>query len=67
MQSDQEELRVRIVMLTQQHRDLDAAIDSLAASSTADQLQVRRLKKQKLRLRDQITRLESQLIPDLNA
>ena len=67
MQSDQEELRVRIVMLTQQHRDLDAAIDSLAASSTADQLQVRRLKKQKLLLKDQISQLEDQLLPDIIA
>ena len=67
MPADQEELRVRIAMLTQQHRDLDAAIDSLAASSTADQLQVRRLKKQKLLLKDQISQLEDQLLPDIIA
>jgi hypothetical protein len=49
------------------HRDLDVAIAELARSPGADQLRVQRLKKQKLRLKDQIARLESALIPDLNA
>ena len=49
------------------HRDLDAAIVELAKNPHADQLRVRRLKKQKLRLKDMIARLESEVIPDLNA
>jgi len=60
-------LKARIMMLKQQHRDLDAAISSLEASGTADQLQVRRLKRQKLQLKDQIVRLEDQLLPDIIA
>ena len=49
------------------HRDLDAAIDALLATGTADQLQIARLKKRKLLLRDEITMLEGQLIPDIIA
>lgn len=50
--------------LRQEHRDLDAAIDRLAADIRADQLSVRRLKKRKLWLKDCIARVESALIPD---
>ena len=53
--------------LREEHRDLDGAIDALMQSGAADLLQVQRLKKRKLLLKDQIARLESQLIPDLNA
>ncbi len=67
MQADKEELRQKIAELTQRHRDLDVAIDSLASSVTADQLQLRRLKKQKLQLKDQIAVLEDQLLPDIIA
>lgn len=49
------------------HRDLDVAITELACIPHADQLRVRRLKKQKLRLKDMINKLESELIPDINA
>lgn len=59
--------RARLKELRVEHRDLDVAIMELSKNPTADQLRVRRLKKQKLRLRDQIARLESELIPDLNA
>ena len=59
--------RARLKDLRVQHRDLDVAIIELSKNPTVDQLRVRRLKKQKLMLRDQITRLESQMIPDLNA
>jgi hypothetical protein len=62
-----ERLRERLNELKQQHRDLDAAIDSLETSGTADQLQLRRLKKQKLMLKDQIARLEDQMLPDIIA
>ena len=47
-----------------EHRDLDAAIDRLAADIRADELAIKRLKKRKLWLRDCISRLESALIPD---
>jgi len=57
----------RIVELKMEHRDLDTAIERLAADAACDELQLRRLKRRKLLLKDQIARLESQLIPDLNA
>jgi hypothetical protein len=50
-----------------EHRDLDAAIDHLAASISRDELQLTRLKKRKLLLKDAISRIESRLIPDLDA
>mgnify|MGYP001820573496 FL=1 len=59
--------RSRLKALRVEHRDLDVAITELDSNPNADQLRVRRLKKQKLRLKDQIARLESELIPDLNA
>lgn len=67
MTIEQDELKAKILQLKQQHRDLDAAIDSLAQAPTADQLQLRRLKKQKLTLKDEISTLEDQLLPDIIA
>jgi len=63
---DSEILR-RIEFLRSEHRDLDAAIGALLATGSADQLQAARLKKRKLRLRDEIAQLEDQLIPDIIA
>ena len=60
-------LQQRLVALKIEHRDLDEAIHVVQTSGRGDQLTLRRLKKQKLHLKDQIARLESQLIPDLNA
>ena len=57
----------RLRELRSAHRDLDQAIDQMAGSSMVDQLRIRRLKKERLRIRDLIARLESALIPDLNA
>ena len=57
----------RLVQMRQEHRDLDAAIDALRASPATDQLQLARLKKRKLRLKDEIAQLEDQLIPDIIA
>lgn len=54
-------------MLRVEHRDLDAAIAALMANQAADQLQLARLKKRKLRLRDEIAALEDQLVPDIIA
>jgi len=59
------ELRARLAELVQEHRDLDSAIAALAPSR--DQLQLTRLKKKKLLLKDQITKIEDQLLPDIIA
>jgi len=58
---------LRIIELTQEHRDLDLAIAALVEAPTHDQLQLRRLKKRKLLLKDQISYLEGQLTPDIPA
>ena len=60
-------LKVKLAYLQQQHRDLDIAIATLEDSGTGDQLQLRRLKKMKLMLKDQITKVEDDLIPDIIA
>ncbi len=57
----------RLRKLRIEHRDLDDVISRLSMDFKIDELQMKRLKKRKLMLKDQITRLESQLIPDLNA
>ncbi|NYT39676.1 DUF465 domain-containing protein [Sphingomonas sp. R-74633] len=64
---DEREIVRRLETVRTEHRDLDAAIDALLATGTADQLQVARLKKRKLMLRDEIAMLEDQLIPDIIA
>jgi len=53
--------------LKQDHRELDIAISEMAEKVESNQLNIGRLKKQKLKLKDSITRLESKLIPDLHA
>jgi hypothetical protein len=62
-----EALRGRLHDLKQQHQDLDAAIHALGLNPRPDQLQIARLKKQKLMLRDAIVRLEDSLTPDIIA
>ena len=57
----------RLRQLRIEHRDLDDIISRLTMDFKIDELQMKRLKKRKLMLKDQIARLESQLIPDLNA
>ena len=64
---NEEEIRRRIVELDVEHRDLDAVIDMLTLDGHCDQLQLRRLKKRKLQLKDHITLLKMQLIPDVPA
>jgi hypothetical protein len=61
------ELRVMLARLKQEHRDLDSAINALEDSGRADALQLKRLKKKKLSLRDEISRVEDQLLPDIIA
>lgn len=57
----------RLAWLRTEHRDLDCAIDALERELAADQLQLARLKKRKLRLRDEIARIEDVMIPDIIA
>ena len=63
----EDEMRKRLEMLKIEHRDLDAAIDALTAAGSIDQLQIARLKKRKLKLKDQIALIEDYLIPDIIA
>ena len=67
--SDDERLAIlgQIERLRLEHRDLDAAIDALLQSGAADLLQVQRLKKRKLVLRDRLSQLEDALTPDIIA
>jgi hypothetical protein len=63
----EEEVRQKLASLRIEHRDLDHAIQALSNGGTADMLQLARLKKRKLKLRDQIAMLEDYLIPDIIA
>lgn len=65
--TDRTALLTKLAELKLEHRDLDTAIDALSIDPAADQLRLRRLKKRKLQLKDFIARLESRLIPDLEA
>lgn len=60
-------LRSKLQILIQQHRDLDIAIVTLEETGTGDQLQLRRLKKMKLDLKDKMLHIENLLIPDIIA
>ncbi len=62
-----DEITQRLELLKIEHRDLDAAIIALAIAAVPDQLQLARLKKRKLRLRDEIAWCEDQLVPDIIA
>jgi hypothetical protein len=64
---DGAQIAKRLEVLRVEHRDLDAALAALIAGGAADQMQLARLKKRKLRLRDEIVSLEDQLIPDIIA
>jgi len=61
------ELRTQLARLLQEHRDLDVAIGALQGSPGSDLLQIQRLKKRKLHLRDRIGFIEDQLTPDIIA
>jgi hypothetical protein len=65
--NDESVLREQLSRLQQEHRDLDAAIEALAISPGSDLIQVQRLKKRKLVLRDQILQIEDRLTPDIIA
>jgi len=64
---DQEAIRRRLADLKSEHRDLDEVIARVTETAPFDQLQVQRLKKRKLALKDQISQLESKLVPDIIA
>lgn len=68
MTKDEErELQEQLARLQQEHRDLDAAISALQGSPGSDLIQIQRLKKRKLQLRDRISFIEDQLTPDIIA
>ncbi len=66
-ENDRESLRQRLVLLQSEHRDLDDVISKITGDGPFDQLQVQRLKKRKLLLKDQISQIESELLPDIIA
>ena len=67
MDLDVETLRAKLAALTLEHRDLDDVIARLSERMPYDQLQLQRLKKRKLALKDQISKIESDLLPDIIA
>jgi hypothetical protein len=66
-EDERQAIREQIERLREEHRDLDAAIEALMRSGAADRLQLQRLKKRKLALRDRMKRLENELTPDIIA
>jgi hypothetical protein len=64
---EEQDLREQLARLLQEHRDLDSAIEALQEAPGSDVLQVQRLKKRKLYLRDRISFIEDQLTPDIIA
>lgn len=64
---NQEEIRRRIIELQVEHRDLDQIIARLSGEAVHDELQLRRLKKRKLQIKDQVTQLQIRLEPDIPA
>ena len=64
---DPSEIARKLVELKVKHRDLDDVIARLSGDRSSDELQIKRLKKRKLRIKDMMTYLESKLIPDLDA
>lgn len=64
---DREGLELRLAQLQSEHRDLDDVIARISEEAPFDQLQVQRLKKRKLQLKDHITRIQSLLLPDIIA
>jgi len=65
--SHPEEIQQRIIELEVEHRDLDIVIETLVKDQHHDELQLRRLKKRKLQLKDHITLLKMQMMPDVPA
>lgn len=66
-EEEEQALRATLTQLRQEHRDLDSAIEALQASPVVDNLQLQRLKKKKLALKDKISHLDDRLTPDIIA
>ncbi|RAH99507.1 DUF465 domain-containing protein [Acuticoccus sediminis] len=66
-EDEQNELLARLEMLKEQHRDLDAAVEALEYAGSTDLLQIKRLKKRKLQLKDEIRLLSDRILPDIIA
>jgi len=64
---DERELREELARLRAEHRDLDARIAAEEVSGVTDQLHIKRLKKRKLSIKDRVTAIEDQLLPDIIA
>lgn len=64
---EQEILQEKLAVLREEHRDLDSAIEKLQKATPVDFMQIQRLKKRKLTLKDMIMKLESDLVPDIIA
>ena len=67
VQDQQPDLAAKVAQMQIEHRDLDAAIAALIASGTPDLLQIARLKKRKLRLKDEIKAIQDMMVPDIIA
>ena len=67
MAADERDLQAEVARLKEEHRDLDTAIDALENARARDNLQIKRLKKKKLALKDRIAQIEDQLLPDIIA
>lgn len=67
MSIENKDIHLRLALIRREHGDLDAAIGALNDQGVPDQLQLARLKKRKLRLKDEIMMLENQLVPDIIA
>lgn len=66
-EAEEQTLRAMLARLLEEHRDLDAAITAMVESGVRDQIVLTRLKKRKLQLKDQITKIEDALLPDIIA
>jgi hypothetical protein len=66
-EAEEQALRVKLAELQQEHRDLDAALLAMAETGVKDQLQLTRLKKRKLQLKDLMTQINDKLLPDIIA
>jgi hypothetical protein len=66
-EAEEQALRTKLAELSQEHRDLDAAIAAMAEQGVTDQIQLTRLKKRKLQLKDLVARIEDALLPDIIA
>lgn len=65
--NERDVLRVKLEVMRQEHRDLDDAINALQERGSSDMLTIKRLKKQKLALKDRITQLQDRILPDIIA